>query len=43
MVELVDGELVAVEDERGDEESARVLDGRGAMDKRGAMNERSAK
>ena len=32
-----------VENERGDEKSARALDERGVMGKRGVMNERGAK
>ena len=42
-VELVGGELIVVENERGDEKSARALDERGVMGKRGVMNERGAK
>ena len=39
VVELVGGELIVVENERGDKESARALDERGAMDERGVVNE----
>ena len=50
MVELIDGELVAAEDERDDEKSVRVLENERGDEKsarvlgeKGAMNEGGAK